>query len=237
MLANVNFEGPGAAPMTPSPLRKAVQKVRGLFRKSPEQAYVDAILRKIERGGGHSTLGPNIRDEEYTRGKAVEWLRRLVEDAGLKPEHFCVEYGCGSLWAAEPVLGYLQPGKYYGLDLTDQFYEFGRQRIGDLLAEKQARLAVITPESLREVAALRPDFIFSRKVLAHVKDDALPRYLTNIASLMNEKTVTVIDNHPLIGADGQMTGREYDVRDLRPHLPANVDAQQAEFAIVMRLKH
>ena len=196
---------------------------------------MDAVLGKIARGTEHSTLGPHIRDEDYTRGKAERWAERLIE-AGLKPEHFCVEYGCGSLWAAEPVIRYLQPGSYYGLDLTDQFYKFGRERIGSLLDEKQVRLAVISPESLRAVAALQPDFIFSRKVLPHVKADALPRYLANIASLMTPKTIAVIDNYPTTGADGAITGREYDVRDLRPHLPATLDVQQAPFAVIIRAK-
>lgn len=221
--------------MAPSPLRKAVAKLRGLLRQTPEQRYVDSVLKKIDEGRGHSTLGPNIRDEEYTRDKAVRWAERLVE-AGLKPDQLCVEYGCGSLWAAEPVLHYLAPGRYYGLDLTDKFYEFGRQRIGNLLTEKQARLAVISPAKLREVAALQPDFIFSRKVIAHVKRDALPRYLANIASLMAPKTIAVIDNHPLTGPNGETTGREYGVRDLRPLLPAWLDVQQTDFAIVIRAK-
>ena len=221
--------------MTSFSLLKAVTKLSTLFRKTPEQQYVDAILTKIARGANHSTLGPKIRDEDYPRGKAERWAERLI-DVGLKPEHLCVEYGCGSLWAAEPVLRYLRPGRYYGLDLTDQFYEFGRKRIGGLLAEKQARLAVISPQSLREVAALQPDFIFSRKVLAHVKADALPRYLANIASLMTPKTIVMIDNHPLIGDDGALTGREYDVRDLRPHLPDTLDVQQVPFAVVIRAK-
>jgi hypothetical protein len=226
---------PGAVPPAPSPLRRAVTKLRRLFRKSPEQQYVDNMLKKIARGAKHSTLGPQIRDEVYTRGKAERWAERLIE-VGLKPQHLCVEYGCGSLWAAEPVLRYLQPGRYYGLDLTDQFYEFGRQRIGSLLAEKQARLAVISPESLRAVAALQPDFIFSRKVLAHVKVDALPRYLANIASLMSPQTIAMIDNHPLEGPDGTITGREYSIEDLRPHLPATLDVQQAPFAVIIRAK-
>jgi hypothetical protein len=216
-------------------LRKAVARLRGLFRKTPEQRYVDAILRKIDQGRGHSTLGPNIRDEEYTRGKAERWAERLIE-TGLRPQHLCVEYGCGSLWAAEPVLRYLDAGRYYGLDLTDEFYKFGRQRIGDLLDAKQARLAVISPRSLAEVAALKPDFLFSRKVLAHVKDDALPRYCANVASLMTAKTVAVLDNHPLTGPDGEITGREYGVKDLRPHFPDWLELRQAEYALIIRAK-
>jgi len=215
-------------------MRKAVTKLRGLFRKTPEQRYVNSVLNKIARGAKHSTLGPQIRDEAYTRGKAERWAEGLVE-AGLKPQHLCVDYGCGSLWAAEPIINYLQPGCYYGLDLTDHFYAFGRQRIGDLLAEKKARLAVIGPASLRQVAALQPDFIFSRKVLPHVKADALPRYLANIASLMTPKAIAVIDNYP-IEADGTITGREYDVRDLRPHLPDTLDAEQTPFAVIIHAK-
>ncbi len=80
------------------------------------------------------------------------------------------------------------------------------KRIGDLLREKQARLGVIAPEKLKEVAALQPDFLFSRKVLPHVAEDGLARYLANVASLMAVKTIAVLDNTPMYDNAGNLTG-------------------------------
>jgi hypothetical protein len=156
-------------------------------------------------------------------------------DYGLKRDHLCVEYGCGSLWAAEPIIRFLDTGHYYGLDITDKFYEFGRARLGDLLLEKQVRLGVIGDEKLREVAALKPDFIFSRKVLPHVADDALPRYLANVAGLMSVKTIAVLDNTPVVGDDGKVvTGRRHSVEKMQKLLPPGFEIRQERYGAMLR---
>jgi hypothetical protein len=206
---------------------------RRLSSKSAEQRYIETLTGRMDAGWEHSTLGPLIRDEAYTRGKAEGWAKHMV-GCGLKPDHLCVEYGCGSLWAAEPIIRFLDPGRYYGLDITDKFYVFGRDRLGDLLVEKQVRLAVIAEAKLREVAALKPDFLFSRKVLPHVAEEALPRYLRNIASLMQKKTIAVLDNTPVNGEDGQITGRRYSVAKMQKLLPAGYKIEQEHFAAILR---
>jgi hypothetical protein len=219
---------------TPSPIRQLFKRVkRRLFPKTAEQRYIDLLTKRIDAGWEHSTLGPSIRDEAYTRGKAETWAGHMV-DYGLKRDHLCVEYGCGSLWAAEPVIRFLDAGRYFGLDITDKFYEFGRERLGDLLREKQVRLGVIAEEKLREVAALKPDFIFSRKVLPHVSDDALPRYLANVAGLMQPHTIAMLDNTPMVGDDGQMTGRRHSVEKMQKLLPAGFEIKQERYAALLR---
>ncbi|MDQ7249156.1 methyltransferase [Dongia sedimenti] len=214
-------------------LQKALNRLRELFLGTPEARYLAAMKKKLAAGAKHSTLGPLIRDEAYTRGKAEDWAKRMI-DYGLKEDHLCVEFGCGSLWAAEPIVRFLQPGRYIGLDLTDEFYEYGRQRLGDLLREKQVRLAVIGEAKLREVAALQPDFLFSRKVLPHVAEDALQRYLANVASLMTPKTIAVLDNTPMFTEDGKITGRRHSVEAMQKLLPPGYVIEQSRYAAILR---
>jgi cyclopropane fatty-acyl-phospholipid synthase-like methyltransferase len=223
-----------AGPPAPSPLQKALGRLQALFRKPAEERYLAGMAKKLAAGAKHSTLGPRIRDEEYTREKAERWAERMVAEYGLKPDHLCVEYGCGSLWAAEPILRYLAPGRYIGLDITDQFYEYGRARIGDLLREKQARLGVIAPEKLKEVAALQPDFLFSRKVLPHVAEDGLARYLANVASLLTPKTVAVLDNTPMHDDAGNLTGRRHTAEAMQKLLPPGFAIEQSLYGARLR---
>jgi hypothetical protein len=206
---------------------------RRILAQTPEEQYIDLLKGRMAAGWEHSTLGPKIRDEAYTRRKADAWAERMVL-YGLKPDHLCVEYGCGSLWAAEPIIRFLEPGRYFGLDITDAFYEFGRARLADLLREKPVRLGVISEATLREVAALKPDFLFSRKVLPHVAEEALPRYLANIASLMKPKTIAVLDNTPVAGDDGKISGRRYSVEMMQALLPAGFEIEQAQYAALLR---
>lgn len=210
-----------------------MKRLRGLFAKSAEERYLAALTHKLASGAPHSTLGPKIRDEAYTRAKAERWAKHMIE-YGLKPDHLCIEYGCGSLWAAEPIIRYLDTGRFYGIDLTDQFYEVGRGRLAALIQEKQVRLAVIAEPVLREIAALQPDFLFSRKVLPHVAEEALPRYLANVCSLLAPKTIAVLDNTPVTGDDGKLSGRRHTVEAMQKLLPAGFEIEQSRYAAILR---
>lgn len=167
-----------------------------------------------------------------TRRRAERWLAALVE-VGLRPDHLCVEYGCGSLWCAEPVIRHLGPGRFIGLDVTDRFYDFGRQRLGRLLTEKQVRFAVISRRTRAEVAALKPALVYSHKVLRHVPRPALARYVRNLASLLNERTILVIENTPFPSLDGSLKGRRYNAEDIQAYLPRNWRCRQEPFGLLI----
>ena len=112
-------------------LRQQISRVLGLRASDTKRSsknYADRVLKKLASGAVHSTLGNNIRDEAYTRAKAAQWLK-VLQDCGLKHDMLCVEYGCGSLWAAEPVIEFLEPGKFIGVDIVDGFYKMGEERI------------------------------------------------------------------------------------------------------------
>jgi hypothetical protein len=198
-----------------------------------ERRYQRRIMQRIARGDVLGTIGVEIADEAETRERGLRWLARLVE-LGLRPEHLCVEYGCGSLWCAEPVIRHLEPNRFVGLDLTDQFYTFGRQRLGGLLEEKKVRLATISRRTLRDVAAMKPDFVYSHRVIHHVPPKGLRRYLRNLAGLLHEGTVLVIENDRKVRADGSVRGRRpYDAQDLQPHLPPGWQCRREKFGFVI----
>src|SRR3954471_1949315 len=67
------------------------------WRGRPETLYVERSLRLIEKGRLRETLGIEIQEEALTRSKSERWLDQLI-GLGLRPDHLCVEYGCGSLW-------------------------------------------------------------------------------------------------------------------------------------------
>jgi hypothetical protein len=201
-------------------------------RGKPERRYERRVLDRLKAGDSHPTLGIEVRDAPYTRWKADRWLNNMI-GLGLRPDDLCVEYGCGSLWGAEPVIRYMDPDRFIGLDVTDSFYEMGRRRLGALIDHKAVALLEISSRSLREVAQREPTFIFSRKVLPHVPRRALPRYFANIMMLMNEQTLVLIDNKPVPGPHGPRGGR-HSIEDVLPHLSPSIECAQLDFGIVLR---
>jgi len=221
-----------------SPGERALRWLRNalgdMLGETPERRYVRRWIKRMEGGARHSTLGAEVRDEAATRAGAEQWLAAL-KALGLKPSHLCIDYGCGSLWAGEPVIRYLQPGRFIGLDVTDRFYSAGRARLGRLLDEKSVRLRVISPRLLREMAALHPDFIYSRKVLPHVPPGAAARYLANLCGLMAEHTIVVVHCR-----FGEATARDakrlwrYAFDDLRAKLPPGLTCERIEAGMLIR---
>ena len=202
--------------------RNALRAVwQALTRETAERRYERRILERLANGGLTNTLGIQIRDEAHVRATSEKWLADLVS-LGLRPDHLCVEFGCGSLWCAEPAIRYLEPRRFIGLDITDRFYDLGCQRLETLVRDKQVTLAKISRRTLGEVAALKPDFVYSHRVLHHVPRRALARYMRNITSLLNERTVLVIENC-----------RRYAAEDIRPFLPPGWLCKQEAFGLVI----
>lgn len=203
-----------------------------LLRGRAEERYQIRSLQRLARGERLDTLGLEVRDEGATRRKSERWLLQLIA-LGLRPDHLCIEYGCGSLWCAEPIIRHLDRGRFVGLDVTEHFFELGRQRLGPFLDEKQVHLDVISPGVLATAAALAPDFVFSHRVLHHVPRRALRGYMRKLCTLLSERTVLVIEHMPRPLRGSLVRMRRYGASDLQRHLPRDWICQTYPFGFVM----
>ncbi len=88
---------------------------------------------------------------------------------------------------------YLNPGGYWGLDVTARFFTQGIDLVGtEFIEQKQPQLRVISPDSIREAADAKPDFIVSEAVATHVPEAELPEFFSNIMKMMGSHTKTLI---------------------------------------------
>ena len=216
------------------PIRQIFERLILKYALRHEARYARRWIVRMKLGRRHSTLGNDLKDEARTRYSAEEWLKYL-RTLGLQPRHRCIEVGCGSLWAAEPIIRYLEPGRYAGIDITDYFYGFGRERLAPLLDEKKVDLAVIKEETLARLASRPADFVFARKVLAHVRPDELPGFIANFCRLLGPETIGVIDNPPTEETCYRNPGSiDYALADVARHLSPEFTATQDDWAIIVR---
>jgi len=172
-------------------LKTALTLIGHAVRGRQQDRYVLREMRRSLSGACHSVLGNNVKDEPAARREAADFLVALRR-FGLKRSDRCIEIGCGSLWAAEPVIEFLQPDRFLGLDVTDLFFNAGRQRLrAALLSERRPAFEVISPDSLARGSEFRPQFIFSRKTLVHVAPSALAAFLRQACAMMNRETTCV----------------------------------------------
>ena len=219
-----------------SPWRNRLRSLRAYLRTwtmtSSERRYQQRVLKRLDSGQRLGTLGNQIEDEVNARERADQWLANMVA-LGLRPEHTCIEYGCGSLWCAEPIIRYLGRGRFVGLDMTDRFYELGRERLQQLVAEKDARFAVISRRSLGDIAKLKPNFVYSHRVIHHVSRSGLQRYVQNLLSLLNEQSTLVIENIRPLKPNGSRKGRKHSMADIQRHVPPQWECRQESFGVVI----
>ena len=166
--------------------------------------YAERITTRLDRGSGHATLGTQerARPAHARRGATGEsltlWERgtgsfAFLKQYGLSPTHKCVDYGCGSLRIGMHLIDHLAPGNYWGVDVTHRFFEDGVRLLDqDLVAEKQPRLDVISPDLLRQMQDWQPDWVFSVSVLMHVPPGEVEEFLRRITGLLAAGTHAVI---------------------------------------------
>ncbi len=179
-----------------------MQSLRRLFRKlrRPRPSYADWLERNpggsfkayyaemvtsgLDSGRAHASLGGKLKDGQAFEDAGVAYFNLLMEQ-GLRPNHVCVDYGCGTLRVGLHVIRYLDPGCYWGFDISDRFLQEGLQLLGrEVAVAKQPKLRIISPDSVREAAQSHPLFIFSFGVLQHVHPDDFEEFFGNIDHLL-----------------------------------------------------
>ena len=144
----------------------------------------------ITQGKRHSTLGLNLCKLPYTQSGS-DFLAEL-QSYGLCEEHTCIDYGCGTLRVGNHVIRYLRPGCYWGMDISECILSEAAKLAGSLLEEKKPNLRVISSGSIEEVANIKPNMLFSLKVMHHVHPSELQEYFENILSIIGASGQAII---------------------------------------------
>jgi SAM-dependent methyltransferase len=176
--------------------------------KTFKDYFAETVEAKLQKGRSHETLGGNLRQGDYATSGQGTYQRLL--NYGLKPGDICVDYGCGTLRVGQHIIDYLGPRAYWGLDISQYLLDEGRKLIGEKLwSEKQPQLRIISPESVAEVAATKPDMMFSFAVLLHVHPDELGEYVDNVMTVIGKKGQYITDANLMDGDTVQYSGRSW----------------------------
>lgn len=89
----------------------------------------------------------------------------FLREEGLKPHHHVLEHGCGNLSQGRPLIGYLDEGRYVGIEPNGWLVEIAMERYPEL-AKRNPRFLWRDDFDASEVDR-RFDFIVSHSVLSH----------------------------------------------------------------------
>jgi hypothetical protein len=149
-----------------------------------ETYYAWVVTRKLKQGQAHPAIGPAAK---AARGER-EMIKVLLQH-GLQRHHTFIDYGCGSLRLGRPLVQFLQPGKFWGLDIAQEFLDQGIRYIGpDLNRRRRPNFRVIDEAGLAAAKAARPDFIGAWHVCGKIPDQILDSFFRKVLGLMHSGT-------------------------------------------------
>lgn len=168
--------------------------------------YTAVVGYGLDRGLAHNSLGSlafrrrgaiapgdrHDRDSFAATGRGK--FDNIIALAGLSPYDVVVDFGCGSLRVGQHFMRQVEPGNYWGLDLTDRFYRDGAALLGEAeMARLRPNLHVIDDAALARAAAARPSLVVSIGVLQHVPRAEWATYFDRLVSLTSDHTRLVVN--------------------------------------------
>ena len=116
----------------------------------------------------HALVGP-ISEWKHIREFQIGFLC----EAGLAPDSYLLEFGCGTLRGGLPIIEYLQPGHYYGFDIRDRVIEEARKELAESGLEHKKPVLRVSHDLTSLDFKRKLDFLWAFSVLFHMEDEIL----------------------------------------------------------------
>jgi cyclopropane fatty-acyl-phospholipid synthase-like methyltransferase len=141
-------------------------------------------LFQSEKERRHALVGP----AELWQEKRDFQLRFLTEK-DLRPEHYLLDIGCGTLRGGIPLIDYLQAGHYYGIEVREEALAEGRKELTEEGLENK-RPALLQFDEISQLKIDRKfDYMWAFSVFIHMSDDILANTLAFVSRQLAESGV------------------------------------------------
>jgi cyclopropane fatty-acyl-phospholipid synthase-like methyltransferase len=108
---------------------------------------------------------------------------------GLKPDNTLLDVGCGTLRGGRKFIDYLDPQKYYGIDISAKAIMLGVDSISsEKFAYKMPRFIVNKDLKFREFNREIFDYILAQSVFTHLPKECIEECFENIKFVMHNKS-------------------------------------------------
>ncbi|MGA9875034.1 MAG: class I SAM-dependent methyltransferase [Solirubrobacteraceae bacterium] len=155
---------------------------------------MEQILQRGIRAGRRLTLKLGTRpvSRHALVGRPHLWAMKrrfqfeFLISRGLKPEQRLLDIGCGTLRGGIPVIEYLQPGHYVGIEAREDVLEEGRRELAEAGLEDKQPLLIHSTDLTRVQLADPVQLAWAFSVLIHMSDEILDACLGLVARVLAE---------------------------------------------------
>ncbi|NOX52772.1 MAG: class I SAM-dependent methyltransferase [Gammaproteobacteria bacterium] len=132
----------------------------------------------------HALVGPaNLwkmkRDFQFQFLKAMR----------LKPEHYLLDIGCGTLRGGIPFITYLQAGHYFGIDVREKALDEGRKELQETNLEGKKPTLLLSLDISQLIIDQKFDYIWAFSVLIHMSDNILSDTLDFVSKHLSKEGI------------------------------------------------
>lgn len=166
----------------PRYLKRAGRDAWLRYRWPDHVGYYRAVMRSDAAADPDAAVGSASRDRWLALGAMqFDYLR----EHGLRPDHRLLEIGCGNLRAGWRFIEYLEPGHYYGVDISPEILMVAQDTL--VRQELQNRLPNLTPVrdlTLRWLPEAHFDVVHAHSVFSHSPLPVIEECLSHVGRVL-----------------------------------------------------
>jgi SAM-dependent methyltransferase len=156
-----------------------------------------------------------VRNPELAVGSSSreDWLKHgqlqfdYLLGHGLRPSDRMLEIGCGNLRAGRLFIDYLDPGNYYGLDISPEILLDGQRTVAEFgLQAKLPHLALVSDLTFGFLPAAHFSIVHAHSVFSHSPRDVIGECLGNVGRVMAPGAFFDFTFHRTDGAEHHLLG-------------------------------
>lgn len=162
-----------------------------------DAADFQSLINLRDKHRLEDSMGFRGQWDEHRRFQ-IEYLKSLK----LQPSDKFLEVGCGPLTAGIPLIDYLDPSCYHGVDVRSSVLDMSWAEVGKAgLSAKNPRLICSSDFASAELAGIKFDWIYSFSVLYHLSDEILDAYFAMVAGRLAENGQCIANVNTTIPSD------------------------------------
>ncbi|MBA0049368.1 class I SAM-dependent methyltransferase [Streptomyces sp. AJS327] len=163
-------------------LRRAARDRWLRFQHPDHVGYYRAVMADDTRRDPEAAVGSGCHDRWLALGHMQ--FDYLMEH-GLRPDHRMLDIGCGNLRAGRLLIDYLEPGHYYGIDISPDILIAAKRTVVEYgLAAKLPHLTLTGDLTLDFLPSGHFDVVHAHSVFSHSPLEVIDECLAHVGRVL-----------------------------------------------------